>query len=100
MERDPEDGRFEGLTMPTISLFYGISIQMFYEDHPPPHVHARYNEFKARYNISTGDLLSGALPKQAHRLVREWITLNKQRWQTTGLGWKTGEQMVYIEGLE
>ncbi len=40
--------------MPTISLFYGISIQMFYEDHPPPHIHARYNEFKARYDIASG----------------------------------------------
>lgn len=84
--------------MPTISFFYGISIQMFYDDHPPPHLHARYN--KARYDISTGDLLSGALPKQAHRLVREWITLNKQSLADNWARMEKGEQMVYIEGLE
>jgi len=26
--------------MPTISVFYGIVITMFYEDHNAPHIHA------------------------------------------------------------
>jgi hypothetical protein len=96
---DPEDGRFQGL-MPTISLFYGISIQMFYEDHPPPHIHARYNEFKARYDIASGELLSGQLPKQAHRLVQEWISLNTQNLADNWARMENGEQMEYIQGLE
>jgi hypothetical protein len=33
--------------MPTISIFYGIMIRMFFNDHPPPHFHARYGEFEA-----------------------------------------------------
>lgn len=86
--------------MPTISLFYGISIQMFYDDHPPPHIHARYNEFKARYNIADGELLSGALPKQAHRLVQEWITLNGRNLADNWARMEKGEQMEYIKGLE
>ncbi len=28
--------------MPTLSRFYGIVIFMNYNDHPPPHFHARY----------------------------------------------------------
>jgi hypothetical protein len=28
--------------MPTIAWFYGIMIQMYYNDHEPPHFHARY----------------------------------------------------------
>jgi hypothetical protein len=86
--------------MPTISLFYGISIQMFYEDHPPPHIHARYNEFKARYNIASGELLSGELPKQAHRLVKEWIASNTQNLADNWARMEKGEQMEYIKGLE
>lgn len=27
--------------MPTLSTFYGILIQMFWQDHPPPHFHAQ-----------------------------------------------------------
>jgi hypothetical protein len=33
--------------MPTIAWFYGIMIQMFYNDHEPPHFHARYGRAKA-----------------------------------------------------
>jgi hypothetical protein len=86
--------------MPTISLFYGISIQMFYEDHPPPHIHARYNEFKARYDIATGALLSGKLPKQANRLVQEWIAVRKDALTANWRRMENGELMEYIEGLE
>lgn len=28
--------------MPEISRFFGLVIQMYYDDHNPPHVHARY----------------------------------------------------------
>lgn len=33
--------------MPEISLFYGIHITMFYNDHNPPHFHAEYAGHKA-----------------------------------------------------
>ena len=32
--------------MPTISMFYGILIQMFWQDHAPPHFRALYGEYK------------------------------------------------------
>lgn len=99
MESDPQNGWVEAL-MPTISLFYGISIQMFYEDHPPPHLHARYNEFRARYAITDGALLSGQLPKQAHRMVQEWINDKRVELAANWARMESGEQMEYIEGLK
>ncbi len=33
--------------MPTLSAFYGILIQMFWNDHPPRHFHARCSDFRA-----------------------------------------------------
>jgi hypothetical protein len=30
--------------MPTVAWFYGIVIQMYYDDHQPPHFHARYGQ--------------------------------------------------------
>jgi hypothetical protein len=42
--------------MPTISQFYGIVIQMFWNEHAPPHFHATYAEYKA--TVSIKDLLS------------------------------------------
>ena len=41
----------EECEMPEISLFYGIRITMYYEDHNPPHFHAEYNGNKAGESI-------------------------------------------------
>jgi hypothetical protein len=59
--------------MPRISAFYGIVIEMYYGDHPPPHFHARHGDYRAKVAIATGDVIAGALPGRALRLVREWI---------------------------
>ena len=59
--------------MPTISWFYGIAIQMFYNDHNPPHLHARYGRAKAVVKLSDGEIIAGELPPLATRLVREWV---------------------------
>ena len=58
--------------MPTIAYFYGIAIQMFYNEHNPPHFHARYGDAKAVIRISDGEVVSGELPRTAARLVRDW----------------------------
>jgi len=63
--------------MPTISTFYGILIQMYWSDHPPPHFHVRYSGFKATVGIETLAVLSGSLPRTAERLVIEWATAHQ-----------------------
>ncbi len=67
--------------MPTISVFYGIVIAMFFNDHNPPHFHARYAEHRARIAIATGELLDSDLPPRAARLVREWAELHREELQ-------------------
>ena len=56
--------------MPTISAFYGILIRMFFNDHPPPHFHARYGEFEATVAIETLEVMEGELSGRALILVR------------------------------
>ena len=58
--------------MPTISIFYGICIRMFYNDHPPPHFFAEYQGFEANVAIATGEIIAGDLPRNAARIVKEW----------------------------
>jgi hypothetical protein len=48
--------------MPTISSFYGILIRMFFNDHDPPHFHARYGEFEATIDLGTLEVMEGRLP--------------------------------------
>jgi uncharacterized protein DUF4160 len=59
--------------MPRISSFFGIVIEMYFGDHPPPHFHARYSGESAKIEIATGDVLAGSLSNRALRLVREWV---------------------------
>ena len=37
--------------MPVISIFLGIKIMMYYDDHNPPHFHASYAGFDALIDI-------------------------------------------------
>ena len=64
--------------MPEISLFFGIIIAMFAKDHVPPLFHAKYGKFKATFDINTGELLDGNLPRRAIRLVQDWAELHKE----------------------
>ena len=65
--------------MPTISIFYGILIQMFWTDHAPPHFHAIYNEFKAIININTLQIIGGTMPRHALKLITEWSKRTSKR---------------------
>lgn len=63
--------------MPEISRFFGIVIAMFYNDHSPPHFHARYGEQHAVIGIESLALLEGRLPPRAMGLVMEWAALHQ-----------------------
>lgn len=60
--------------MPTISVFFGIVIAMYWREHEPAHFHARYGEFEAIIGIETLEVLRGSLPRRALVLVLEWAT--------------------------
>ncbi len=48
--------------MPTISMFYGIIVYMYYVDnkqHQIPHIHVKYQEHEAVVSIPDGELLEG-----------------------------------------
>jgi hypothetical protein len=70
----------EVTNMPTISMFYGILIRMFFKDidkHNLPHIHAEYQDEVAVYSIPDGKLLAGSIPIQKEKLVIAWIEIHK-----------------------
>ncbi len=62
--------------MPEISRFYGIVITINYQEHLPPHFHARYAEHHAAMLMS-GRILAGSLPPRALALIRLWAVLHQ-----------------------
>ncbi len=77
--------RIGGCKVPEISLFYGIRVTMYYDDHNPPHFHAEYNGNKAIIGIDEARVLKGALPSRQLKLILAWCVLHQdelmQNWE-------------------
>ena len=65
------------LQVPTICEFYGIIIQMYWRDHPPPHFHALYAEHEALIDLRELRIVRGSLPRRAKTLVLEWADAHR-----------------------
>lgn len=64
--------------MPEISLFYGIKISMYWDDHNPPHFHAEYGNYKALFDITEGTVIKGGLPKKQLKYVLAWADIHQE----------------------
>lgn len=82
--------------MPTISKFLGILILMYYEDHAPPHFHAKYGEHEALIQISPLGLLRGSLPPRVLSLVLEWAAMHEADLKRD---WKLAESHQKLENI-
>ena len=63
--------------MPTISIFFGMVIVMYWRDHPPPHFHVTYQNYRAVMAIETGEILHGKLPAGARRELQRWCARHR-----------------------
>ncbi len=63
--------------MPIISRFLGIIITMYWEDHAPPHFHAKYGGYEITVDIKSG-IVEGIFPKRALKHVLEWSDLHQE----------------------
>jgi hypothetical protein len=69
------------IAMPTISMFYGILILMYFYDnkkHSCPHIHAEYGDHQASIAIDDGTVLAGSLPQSKMKLVQAWIEIHRE----------------------
>ena len=71
--------------MPEISLFYGIRITMYWNEHNPPHFHVEYADYKATVLIQESVVNRGYLPSKQLKLVLAWCEIHKddlmQNWE-------------------
>ena len=91
-----------GVAVPTISMFYGIIVYMYFVDnkqHHAPHIHVKYQEHEAVVSVPDGELLEGAIPKPKMKLLQAWIELHKDElvadWQLA----VSGQQPYKIDPL-
>ena len=72
--------RLQEVALPTISMFYGIIIRMYFApgEHPPPHFHVYHAEYSCTVDIGTCEMIEGNLPKKQIKLVLAWAELHQE----------------------
>ena len=83
--------------VPRISQFYGIAIYMYFNDHPPPHVHAQYGGVEAVIAIGDGAVIRGSIPDRALRLVREWLELHREEVEAN---WRLAATLASLNAID
>ena len=89
--------------MPSISMFYGIIVYLyFYDDrvHKIPHIHIEYQDYKASVSLEDGEIIAGNFPKNKLKLVNAWVEIHKDELLAN---WKlavSGEELFKIEPLK
>lgn len=88
--------------MPTISMFHGIIIRMYYgpKEHNPPHIHAYFQEDEAIFDIRNAELIEGTLPNSRNKLIIAWIVLHQDELLANWELCQNGEIPYKIEGLK
>ena len=84
--------------MPTISMFYGILIRMYNDEHNPPHFHAIYGDYEACFAFD-GEIIDGYLPKKQIRLIQAWVELHRDELLANWKLAEQGEPLFKIEHL-
>ena len=82
--------------MPTICEFFGIKITVNYNDHSPPHFHAKYAGKEAIFDIETLGLLRGQIPSRVAGLIVEWGLENHSALRRAWNEAKSGQQPTKI----
>lgn len=85
--------------MPEICRFLGIIIMINYNDHAPPHFHAKYAGYEITVDIKTR-VITGKFPPRALKLVLEWAEYQEARLLEDWERAKNRLPLLKIEPLE
>jgi hypothetical protein len=62
---------------------------MYYDDHPPPHFHAYYEDFEVQISIKTLEVLNGSFPPSLGHGYRMGFSIPERIASKLGFGRKT-----------
>jgi Domain of unknown function (DUF4160) len=85
--------------VPAISRFFGIVIAMYFDDHGPPHFHARHAAGSAKVRIDTLEVIESSLGRRQLRLVLAWAELHQDELLDNWRRARAGETLHSIAPL-
>ncbi len=63
--------------MPTICMFRGIKIYINWNDHMPPHFHAKYGNDEVIVSINDIEVLDGSMPNKQLKMLLGWAAFHQ-----------------------
>ena len=85
--------------MPTISMFYGIAIRMYFDDHRRPHFHVYSGGDDASISIDTLEVVEGRLSRRTLALVLEWASEHRTELRENWARCETHQPLKKIDPL-
>lgn len=85
--------------MPAISIFFGIIIKMFYNEHEPVHFHAEHQGQRGKFDLTGRMVVGNIASKTALRLIRQWAKEHEAEIRANWRRMKAGKPLEMIEPL-
>src|SRR4029450_9329733 len=82
--------------MPIVSMFFGIVIRMFYNDHEPPHFHAEYQGQRGKFDLNGEMMVGNIQSRRGRRLTRGWTLLHQAEISANWQRIKAGEPSIVL----
>jgi hypothetical protein len=86
--------------MPTLSVFFGLIVKMYFKDHLKPHIHVQYQAYNAVVEIETAELEEGSLPNRQLRFIQAWVEIHREDLMANWKLCSEGNEPFKIEPLK
>lgn len=86
--------------MPTICMFRGIKICIYYNDHLPPHFHASYGSDEVLVSIQEIEVLEGSLPSKQLKMLLGWAAFRQEELMENWELAKAKQELFPIEPMK
>ena len=83
--------------MPTILMFRGIKICIFWKDHMPPHFHAFYGMHDVIVSIEELEVLDGTMPSKQLKMLLGWAAFHQEELREN---WELARQQQELFPIE
>lgn len=86
--------------MPTISMFRGIKIGIYWNDHLPSHFHASYGGSEVLVSIEELEVLEGSIASKQLKMLLGWAAFHQEELRENWELAKEKQELFAIEPLK
>ncbi|MBQ1517659.1 MAG: DUF4160 domain-containing protein [Clostridia bacterium] len=83
--------------MPTISMFRGIKVYINWNDHMPPHFHAKYGSSEVIVSIKDIEVIEGTMPNKQLKMLLGWAAFHQEELMEN---WELATQQQELFAIE